>query len=56
MFWIGFPPHAVNAGVIASAKTGLFTKDPYGVLVVVSKDDKNGVVANYTVTYTKAGS
>ncbi|MEO6942212.1 MAG: hypothetical protein ABI238_03825 [Terrimesophilobacter sp.] len=36
--------------------TGLFTKDPYGVLVVVSKDDKNGFIANYTVTYTKPGS
>lgn len=38
------------------ATTGLFTKDPYGVLVVVSTDDKNGVIANYTVTYTKPGS
>ena len=43
-------------GSSANAKTALFTKDPYGVLVVVSKDDKNGVVANYTVTYTKPGS
>ncbi len=37
-------------------KTGIFSKDPYGVLVVVSKDDKNGFIANYTVTYTKPGS
>lgn len=37
-------------------KTGFFTKDPYGVLVVVSKDDKNGFIANYTVTYKKPGS
>lgn len=37
-------------------KTGIFQKDPYGVLVVVSKDDKNGFIANYTVTYTKPGS
>ena len=38
------------------ATTGVFNKDPYGVLVIVSKDDKNGFVANYTVTFTKPGS
>jgi hypothetical protein len=36
--------------------TGIFSKDPYGILVVVSKDDKDGFIANYTVTYTKPGS
>ncbi|MBX3091414.1 MAG: hypothetical protein KF801_02785 [Cryobacterium sp.] len=36
--------------------TGAFSKDPYGVIVVVTSDDKGGFVANYTVTYTKPGS
>lgn len=29
----------------------IFTKEPYGVLVIVGKDD-GGFVVNYTVTYT----
>jgi hypothetical protein len=36
--------------------TGTFTKDPYAVLVVVTKtDDKTGWVANYTVTMATNG-
>ena len=34
----------------------IFTKEPYGVLVIVAKDDKGSFVANYTVTYSKDGS
>ena len=37
-------------------KSGIFAKEPYGVLVVVAKDDANGFIANYTVTYAKPGS
>ena len=51
----GFESHAAGDSS-GDARTGLFTKDPHGVLVVVSTDNKNGVVANYTVTYTKPGS
>jgi len=37
--------------------SGIFTQDPYGILVVVAPNqDKNGFVANYTVTFTKEGS
>lgn len=36
--------------------SSMFTKDPYGVLVIVAKDDKTGFVANYTVTFTKSDS
>lgn len=34
----------------------IFSKDPYTVLVVIAKDDKSGVLANYSVTYMKPGS
>jgi hypothetical protein len=38
--------------------TGAFQKDKYNVAVIVTKDDKDGWVANYTVTYdaTDSGS
>ncbi len=39
------------------AQSGLFTKDPYGVLVVLAPNEKDGgFVANYTVSYSKDGS
>lgn len=41
---------------IDAGSSTIFSKDPYGVIVLVAKDDKGGFVANYTVTYTKPGS
>jgi len=32
------------------AQSAIFTKEPFGVLVVVTNDDKEGFIANYTVT------
>lgn len=51
----GFAKDA-SGDTTTEATTGIYSKDPYGVLVVVSSDDKNGFIANYTVTYTKPGS
>jgi hypothetical protein len=51
----GFDSQATGDTTV-DAKGNVFTKEPYGVLVVVSKDDKDGFIANYTVTYTKPGS
>jgi hypothetical protein len=40
-----------DIGSTDKGSTASYTKDKYVVLVVVTKDDKNGWVANYTVTY-----
>lgn len=40
-------------GATDDGATLLYESDKYGVLVVVSKDSDNGVVANYTVSETK---
>lgn len=46
-----------SGGSSLEATTGMFSKDPYGVLVIVSKDDDSGAyVANYTVTFSKEDS
>jgi len=37
-------------GKTADGATGLFTKGDYNVAVLLSKDDKSGFIANYTVT------
>ena len=48
---------AGDADSSLDAKTGLFTKDPFGVLVIVApNEDEGGFVANYTVTYSKDDS
>ena len=39
-----------TVGNTADGGTGAFKNDAYGVLVVVSKDGKDGWIANYTVT------
>ena len=38
-------------GTTDTGSTATYTKDHYTVLVLVTKDDKQGWVANYTVTY-----
>lgn len=46
-------------GTSTTSDTGsssIFTKDPYGILVLIAKADGGGFVANYTVTYTKPSS
>lgn len=41
----------------AQGGTGTFLKDPFAVLIVVTKaDDKTGWVANYTVTQSTTGA
>ena len=46
----GFKEEEVG-GKTDDGATGVFTKDPYNVAILLSKaDDKTGFVANYTVT------
>ncbi|HAM27726.1 MAG TPA: hypothetical protein DCP11_13810 [Microbacteriaceae bacterium] len=49
----GFKSDAAVQGSSADGGTGVFASDKFGVIVAVTKDGKNGWVANYTVTTAK---
>ena len=46
----GFTATDGVSGTTSDGSTGVFQSDKYGVVVVVTKDPKEGAVANYTVT------
>lgn len=52
----GFEMVSEQSATSEEGVANIFTKEPYGLLVIVAKDDKGGFVANYTVTFTKPGS
>lgn len=43
-------------GSSGEGKTGIYTMEPFTVLVVTAKDDKDGFIASYTVTKTSKSS
>ena len=51
----GFTQEEVG-GKTSDGATGVFTKGAYHVVILLSKDDKNGFVANYTVTQSSDSS